>query len=402
MSGKSERPQYQPTAGILLAALFLLYATGCSPQVAATSTPHIYATELTAAVRPSGASMPTPSPSPLFTPGPPLNLLTGQLVEEPSLLDRRPVLIKVENLPRINRPQFGLNLADHVFEYYTEEGTTRFAAVYYGQNSPRVGPIRSARWVDMQLVPMYKAIFMFGRAYDDLLNAILESDFKDRLVLEEPGSCPALCRYDPDGTNFLGADLTALPSYLEKRGMDNSRQDLSGLVFDPTPPNRGHIVHTVYVKFSGAIYNRWDFDELSGRYLRHVDMDNAPTVDMEQYGLLTDQLTGQPVMADNVVVLLARYIYVIPLENGEVFDINLQGSGNGWLYRNGQVFDITWRREFPQDLVTLYGADGLPIALKPGTTWYELLHLTSTLDVTDGMVRHQLWLPAAEEAPRPD
>ena len=400
MNRKMINPRYPRPAGILLAALLLLLVAACSPSAAPTATLHVYPTLSPAAATPT--RMLTPPPVPAATAGPPINPLTGLLVEDPAQLERRPVLIKVENLPRDNRPQFGLNFADHVFEYYTEEGTTRFAAVFYSHSAPRVGPIRSARWVDLQLVPMYKAVFIFGRAYEDLLNAIYESDFADRLVLEEPGSCPALCRYDPDGINFLGADLTALPDYLADRGMDNSRQELSGLIFDPAPPNGGRIVRNIYVKFSGAIYNRWDFDEPSGRYLRHVDMDNASTVDLEQYGLLTDSLTGEPVSTDNVVVLLAKYSYVLPLENGEVTDINLQGGGSGWLYRNGQVFDITWRRENPQDLLTLYGADGQPIALKPGSTWFELLHLTSTLETSGEMVRHQLWLPAAEEAPKAD
>jgi len=66
--------------------------------------------------------------------------LTGQKVTNPALLQRRPMVIKVQNLPRTGRPQWGLSLADIVFEYYTEEGTTRFAAVFYGNDASMVGP----------------------------------------------------------------------------------------------------------------------------------------------------------------------------------------------------------------------------------------------------------------------
>ncbi|HVM73206.1 MAG TPA: DUF3048 domain-containing protein, partial [Anaerolineales bacterium] len=50
--------------------------------------------------------------------------LTGLKVADPALLQRRPMLIKVSNLPRNVRPQWGLSLADIVFEYYAEEGST--------------------------------------------------------------------------------------------------------------------------------------------------------------------------------------------------------------------------------------------------------------------------------------
>jgi hypothetical protein len=67
------------------------------------------------------------------------------------MLNRRPIVIKVENIPRQDRPQWGLTLADIVFEYYTEQGGTRFAAVYYGQEAEKVGPIRSARFFDFNV-----------------------------------------------------------------------------------------------------------------------------------------------------------------------------------------------------------------------------------------------------------
>jgi hypothetical protein len=73
--------------------------------------------------------------------------------------------------------QWGISAADLVFEYYTEFGTTRFAAIFYGQNPQMVAPIRSARWMDMHLVRMYNSILVFGSAYDDLLKALFNASF---------------------------------------------------------------------------------------------------------------------------------------------------------------------------------------------------------------------------------
>ena len=66
-----------------------------------------------------------------------INPLTG-LSTDPTFLDRRPILVKVSNLPRDVRPQSGLSRADIVYEYYTEEGTTRFIAIYYSQDAEQV------------------------------------------------------------------------------------------------------------------------------------------------------------------------------------------------------------------------------------------------------------------------
>ncbi|HSJ86019.1 MAG TPA: DUF3048 domain-containing protein, partial [Anaerolineales bacterium] len=51
-----------------------------------------------------------------------LDPLTGLVPADPSLLERRPLAIKVANYPRYIRPQSGLTLADNIYEYYIEGG----------------------------------------------------------------------------------------------------------------------------------------------------------------------------------------------------------------------------------------------------------------------------------------
>ena len=110
--------------------------------------PHRYPTA-TPTPPPPGGLRPTGFPDNV-------NPLTGLVVSDPELLNRRPMFIKVANFPRTGRPHAGLSYADLVFEYYIGEGANRFAAVYYGQDCPQVGPMRSGRLVDAQLAPMYR------------------------------------------------------------------------------------------------------------------------------------------------------------------------------------------------------------------------------------------------------
>ena len=91
---------------------------------------------------------------------PNINPLTGLLVDDISNLERRPISVKISNYQRGIRPQWGLSLADHVFEYYHEGGLTRFNAIFYGNDAGQIGPIRSARFSDKDIVEMYDAFFV--------------------------------------------------------------------------------------------------------------------------------------------------------------------------------------------------------------------------------------------------
>ncbi|HXR42012.1 MAG TPA: DUF3048 domain-containing protein, partial [Acidothermaceae bacterium] len=56
-------------------------------------------------------------------------------------------------------PQSGLNQADIVFDLPVEAGLTRLMAVFHSNDVPLIGPVRSARPVDADLLRL------FGRAY---------------------------------------------------------------------------------------------------------------------------------------------------------------------------------------------------------------------------------------------
>jgi hypothetical protein len=290
-----------------------------------------------------------------------------------ALLARRPLLIKVENLPRNHRPQFGLNRADLVFEYYTEEGSTRFAALFYGQNASQVAPIRSARWFDMNLVRMYRSVLVFGGAYTRLWDSLVSADFGKRLVVEGAGSCPALCRYDPNGDNLLTANTAELAAYLQQRGIDNSPQNLDGMFFQAQLPAGGQPGGQIYTRFSGAIYNRWDYDPSSGKYLRFSETQDDVSRTNEVYAPLADRIDGAQISADNVVVILAQYFKPDPNASTEVLDVALSGSGPAVLFRGGQAFPVQWQRPQVDSVLSLVDAEGKAVAFQPGNTWFEVM-----------------------------
>ena len=381
--------------------LFLFVCLAVALAACGTATPTPTATAPVVTVAPAASetpsSLPTDTPTatatPLYPPegyGPAdfpaeVDPLTGLKAADASLLNRRPMVIKVQNLPRNSRPQWGLSLADIVFEYYTEEGTTRFAGVWYGKDASQVGPIRSGRFIDADIVRGYKAVFAFGSAYVAEMNRFLKSDFATRLVVEGPNT--PLTRYDPNGFNYLMVNTADLSAYATQKGI-NGKQDLNGMVFNLAAPAGGQTATQAIVRYSGAIYNRWDYDPTSGTYLRFSDTaDSNNGVADEKYAQLTDRLTSQPIAADNVVFLFATHELYSP----GIYDILLSGSGAAYAFRDGQVYQVTWQRN-DTDVVSLTNPDGTSFAFKPGTTWFEVVGFSSTFKQTDQSWRftHQM------------
>lgn len=365
-------------------------ATIDEPSATPTSLPTSLPATSTAAIEPT--AIPEYPPEGMGPDNFPQNVdpLTGLSVDDPTLLERRPLMIKVSNLPRYVRPQWGLNLADHVYEYYTEYGTTRFIAIFLGQDASHVGPIRSARFFDENIIRAYKAVFTFGSADITVLNRLYDADFADRLVMESDWT--PLFRYDPNRYNHLMVDTNALSKYFTEQGHENGRQDLNGMFFKLDTPVDGVSAEQVSVRFSTAIYNKWDYDAASGTYLRSSDTVDDPNGGQDEvYAPLFDNLTGEAVAADNVVFLEIPYQFY--RRTPEQMEIPFVGSGLAYALRDGKMFKVRWQRFEKDSMVSLAYEDGTPFPFKPGNTWFEVIGTTSELTQTDLGWRFEFHIP---------
>ncbi len=351
----------------------------------------------------------TETPTPTQTPTPvaygpsnfPANIdpLTGLKVTDPKLLERRPIAVKVNIVPRSsNRPPWGLSFADIVYDYYHNGGYSRFHAIFLGNNASLAGPIRSGRLMDYELVHMYQSIFAYGSA-DALINQrLLNSDFSDRIILEgnqspcPPTAADPMCRYEPNTYDFLLGDTASMSAHVTAKGVSNGRQNLDGMTFNPTVPVSGTIGTQVYVRYSGDNYTRWDYDPSTGKYLRFQD-NVFDTGQGEEYAPLIDRLNNQQITASNVVVILARHEYFQQPPN-EIIDILLSGSGTAYAFRDGQMYQVIWNRPTINSVLSLTYPDGTPFAYKPGTTWFQVVGVsTKATQVSTGSWRFNFLLP---------
>ena len=331
--------------------------------------------------------------------------LTGQKVDDPSLLERRPLVVKITNFPRSVRPQWGLTMADNVYEYYLEDGMTRFIGVFLGKDAKRVGPVRSARPFDEHVIRMYKGIFAFAYADDRLIDFWEGTDIDPYIVYETPKNCPPMCRIGSSTSyNNLYTDTHELTLFSQSLNIPRGRQDLNGLRFEELSliTKGGGEATRLETHFSLTSFNYWEYDPATLRYYRWQEAERGDQGQL--YEPLFDSLTATQVYADNLVVLMVPAAYFFKSNSTEVFDFNLIGRGKAYAMRQGKIFEINWLRPNKESLISLVFPNGHFYPLKPGITWFEVLG-----DTSDHQALGTTWLfnfkipedmPAPTETPK--
>ncbi len=308
-----------------------------------------------------------------------VNPLTGLIVTDPTRLDRRPLGMKIQIFPRNDRPPMNISLADIVYDYYQNNGMTRFHAIFYGNDAEQVGPIRSARLLDISIIRMYKLIFAFGGADKRVSNKLFGTEFSDRLIVEGSSNCPPMCRLDQNFQNFLVVNTAEMGKFIAAKGVDNSRQKLDGMTFKLAPPANGQPATKIFNRYSISAYSRWDYDSASGRYLRFQDTQEASDGAGEGYAPLNDKITGIQISAANVVVIMAPHKFVVKSGGSEIVNIELSGSGTAYAYRDGNVYQVSWNRANDDSVLSLTFPDGTAYPFKPGNTWFEVVGKTTLI-----------------------
>jgi hypothetical protein len=337
----------------------------------------------TATFTPTATATLTPSPTATFTPSPTAtvvgpseypegyNPLTGLPYPNEAAMNRRTLIVKVSNFPEAVRPQSGLDKADIVFEYEVEGAVTRFAAIYRSQGTEKVGSVRSARLLDLELVPMFQALLAYSGANAWIDNYILESDWRWQALSPQHGvNCPPFCRYPEDGKAYehtLFGNTFDMWAVAEEWQMNQGMQ-MRGLSFSDVPDVGGKPAQDILVDYWSPYQDtRWQYNPADGRYYRYNN--GVPHV---------DAITGQQLATDNVVVLEAEHIDrpdILDSEvSGVVIETVLWGRGTAWLFRDGLWYEGIWAHaQGKSGLWLLFPDAETPMHLKPGQTWFNVV-----------------------------
>ena len=330
------------------------------------------------------------------------NPYTGLIPSDPSRLERRPMAVKITNFPRRVRDyQYGLMRADVAYEYYIEDGLTRFIAVFYGQDAEKAGPVRSGRYFDEHIARMYQSYLVFANADERVEEFLLNSELLKRLFVPTDNNCPPLCRDTSikDYNNFF-VDTAGITEYTRKIGHENQRLDLRSTFFDLMPPSWPLVVNEVSIRYSIYSYHSWRYDPTRHQYARFADTVDAETPAEEVYGPHLDMLTGEQIYASNVVVLVVPHNFKTEFDRADqVFDLQLLGEGEAYVFREGRATAAIWQRDALEQPIRLLDPARNLLGLTPGNTFYIVINPESSLEQGKNSVRFTFNIPARRATP---
>ena len=307
------------------------------------------------------ATKPKPKPPTTTTTVPvPTAPFTG-LPDPSGVTQTRPSLaVKIENTPEA-RPQSGLDVADVVYEEVVDGGITRFWALFNSAAPANIGPVRSVRAMDPMVVkPLGGVIAYSGGTVPNvaLIRAtglvwVDENNAADSFFRERTRSAP----HNLYGRSDLlfkrgGTPVPPMPlfSYLDK-GATFTGEPVTGM-------------HLNYDQGYDVTY-QWD---ATANGWKRFQRTNEPFMAVGSTGF-----TPVQVAPTNVIVMFVPYAGA-----GEG---NLIGSGDAWIFSNGQLVKGRWAKPSAEVAATYTDAAGVAILLTRGRTWVELLPTGRTVDV---------------------
>jgi len=254
-----------------------------------------------------------------------------------------------------------LHKADVVFEHFAEGAITRFSAIFLCQGAERVGPVRSARLIDVEhLVDMFDAVLVHYGAANRVLPMIRAAGFPDMDgYFGAEGFFTVSGRVSPFNKY---CDTEALWEAVEEGGWQQPA-DRPGFTFSDTVDwdDRVSEIKVVYATQNWAC---WEYDDEDASYVRYTGD-----------SLHVEETTGEPLTAANVVVLQAKHTTTDIDEGYGSFSvrIDLLGQGSALVFRDGWMTEGTWVRQSEEEMIAIVDGDGDPIPLKPGNVWVQVV-----------------------------
>lgn len=300
----------------------------------------------------------SPSPSAPATPGIPAG--ASPLSGRPGGAGRPVLVVKFDNT-RNAQPHTGLSAADVVYVEEVEFGLTRIAAVFSSTLPRVVGPIRSARISDIDLLAQYgRPAFAYSGAQHRMRPVLaaasiydVSGDMGSRGYFRDPRR--------PAPYNFFG-----VPATLLARAPQASIARDIGFVFAASAPAGGRPVKAATVPYpSSQAAFTWN--------------PALQSWDVRLNGVPARATEGGTQHATTVVI---QYVRQYDSGYGDKFggrtpkEVTI-GTGSGWVLRNGRGYPVTWSRPQATGGTTFTGADGQVVPFAAGQIWVVLVNRAS-------------------------
>ena len=312
---------------------------------------------------------PNYEPEPEPEPEPPqiLNPLTNLPVESEECLNRRMLLVVLDNVLNA-RPHYGIFFADLVYEMPVEGGASRLVAVFYENNQEIIGPVRSARLYMVDIAREWQGVFVhcggspeslsvLTRGYVNWINEITRGAYfwRDR------------SRRAPYNV-MTSTEL--LYQYIEHREWDLYQKPRAFRFYGENEwrPMRHAQADIVRVHYRQA-HNNYIFNRATGLYARYIG--ETPFIDANN---------GAQLHVANIIV---QHVDSRVLDAEGRLRIDLVGEGTAKLFTGGTVQYGTWQRANIDSPTIFLNERGEEWRLNSGQTWIQIVDRNVTVRYED-------------------
>jgi hypothetical protein len=291
------------------------------------------------------------TPSSASSHGPLRSPFTGEIV--PSL---KPVLaVKIDNIV-LARPSTGLTHADIIYALPVEGGLSRLMAIFSSRVPQVVGPVRSAREDDMELLRQFgRPAFAYSGATPTLLPFIHRHAKIVDLYAGIAGG------YYRDFNRAAPYNLYAHARQLVAEAHGASLATNIGFRFGPPPPG-GKPTHSKSVSYPQASFG-FTWSAAKGRWLVTMDGSPAATTDGGRLSAATVVIQYTTVRTS----VFKEYGFRPPYAESV-------GSGRAVVLRDGKAWNVRWSRPNKFTGTTFTTASGQPMTFATGQVWVILAY----------------------------
>jgi hypothetical protein len=280
--------------------------------------------------------------------------LLSPFTGEPVRSLNRVLAVKIDNIGYA-RPQTGLTHADIVYVLPVEGGLSRFLAVFSADYPRVIGPVRSAREDDLELLRQFgRPAFAYSGATATLLPYIHRTA---RIVDLYDGIASGYYR----GTSRTAPyNLYARTRQLLRQAPRASAARDIGFRFGPAPAG-GKPARSASVSYPAAAF-RFTWSAAKDRWL--VSMDGRPAVTTDG-----GRLSPATVVIQYTTVRTSRFLeYGKPPPYAES-----TGSGTALVLRDGEAWTAHWSRPKANGGTT-FTTGGQPMTFARGQVWIVLAY----------------------------
>ena len=320
----------------------------------------IATTFVLAGCEPAATPEASKTPEPVYVTAPLTGIKYEQSTEQAKNLTKSSVACKIDN-SEAARPQLNLNRTDIVFDEMVEGGLTRLVAIWQSDLPDAVGPVRSIRPMDPDILSAFGGIVCYSGGQAVFTNMMRKTNVFNASETTEQGKGTFSRTKDREAPHNVIVNVNLLSTNHPEIPAPTPQFNYSKDLATSTAAQTGTAIKDVSVYYPSALA-QWTPNADNTFFLRTQDkkphLDAADKSQLKTVNIVVMEVAVDRSFKDR------RY--------GNVPKDVVIGTGKAYIFTAGKFVEATWTKTSRETSISLTAADGTPITLAPGNTWIEL------------------------------